>query len=185
MTEDLKPWFPIRTERLLLRDVGEEDFADVHAYAEQPQVARLMDWGPNTPEQTRVRMDLWLEDQKRWPRDEVSLAIEHVADRQVIGSVRLAVSDRANLTGDIGYSLHSAYWRQGYATEAARAVVDAGFRALGLRRIWAECDVRNVGSWGVMQKLGMRREAHHHSDKLVKGAWRDSYLYAILADEWI
>ena len=42
-----------------------------------------------------------------------------------------------------------------------------------------------AGSWGVMEKLGMRREAHHRGDKLIKGEWRDSYLYAILADEWV
>jgi RimJ/RimL family protein N-acetyltransferase len=45
--------------------------------------------------------------------------------------------------------------------------------------------VQNVGSRGVMEKLGMRREAHFRHDVLVRGAWRDSYLYAILADEWI
>jgi RimJ/RimL family protein N-acetyltransferase len=185
MTEDLKPWFPIRTARLLLRELRDGDFDDVHAYAADPQVARFMDWGPNAQAETETFMDLKLAEQMRWPRDEVTLAVEHLADRRVIGSIRLAVSDRANLTGDFGYSLNSAYWRQGYATEAARAVVDAGFKVLGLHRIWAECDVDNAGSWGVMEKLGMRREAHFRDGKLIKGAWRDRYLYAVLADEWI
>jgi RimJ/RimL family protein N-acetyltransferase len=185
MTDDLKPWFPIRTARLLLREFRESDFDDVHAYAADPDVARFMDWGPNAHEQTIEYMDRKQAEQARWPRDEVTLAIEHVADARVIGSIRLAVSDRANLTGDFGYSLNSAYWRQGYATEAARAVLDIGFKVLGLHRIWAECDVDNAGSWGVMEKLGMRREAHFVDGKLVKGAWRDRYLYALLADEWI
>jgi ribosomal-protein-alanine N-acetyltransferase len=185
MTEDLKPWFPIRTERLLLREFREDDFGDVHAYAADPLVARFMDWGPNTHDETVFFMGLKLKEQTRWPRDEVSLAVEHLADARVIGSIRLAVSDRANLAGDFGYSLNNAYWRQGYATEAAQAVIDAGFRALGLHRVWAECDVENVGSWGVMEKLGMRREAHFRDGKLIKGAWRDRYLYAILAADWI
>ena len=185
MTDDLKPWFPIRTARLLLREFGEADFDDVHAYAADPQVARFMDWGPNAEAETHHFMRLKLEEQARWPRDEVTLAVEHVGDGRVIGSIRLAVSDRPNLAGDFGYSLNSAYWRQGYATEASRAVVDAGFRRLGLHRIWAECDVENVGSWGVMEKLGMRREAHLRDGKLIKGAWRDRYVYALLADEWI
>ncbi|HEX2816133.1 MAG TPA: GNAT family protein [Phenylobacterium sp.] len=185
MPEDLKPWFPLRTERLLLREIREGDFDDVHAYAVDPLVARFMDWGPNTHDETVTHMALKLDEQTRWPRDEVTLAIEHLADGLVIGTIRLAVSDRANLTGDFGYSLHSAYWRQGFATEAARAVIGAGFRALGLHRIWAECDVDNVGSWSVMKKLGMRREAHFRDGKQVKGLWRDRYLYAVLADEWI
>jgi ribosomal-protein-alanine N-acetyltransferase len=185
MTDNLKPWFPIRTERLLLREFRQDDFDDVHAYAADPKVARFMDWGPNAVDETATFMALKLDEQTRWPRDEVSLAIAHRGDGRLIGSIRLAVSDRKNCTGDFGYSLNSNYWRQGYATEAARAVVDVGFRALGLHRIWAECDAENVGSYGVMEKLGLRREAHHRDGKRIKGAWRDRYLYAILADEWI
>lgn len=185
MTEDLKPWFPIRTERLLLREFREADFDDVHDYARDPRVARFMDWGPNTEAQTAEFMARKWEEQARWPRDEVNLAIEHVGDGRVIGSIRLAVNDRANLTGDFGYSLNSAYWRQGYATEAGRAILQVGFRTLGLHRIWAECDTENVGSYGVMAKLGMRREAEVRQGKRVKGEWRDRYVYAILADEFI
>ncbi|HEV7386876.1 MAG TPA: GNAT family N-acetyltransferase [Phenylobacterium sp.] len=185
MTEDLKPWFPIRTVRLLLREFREGDFDDVHQYAADPAVARFMDWGPNVVEETVEHMDRKREEQGRWPRDEVTLAVEHLADAKVIGSIRLAVSDRPNLAGDFGYSFASAYWRQGYATEAARAVVNVGFRLLGLHRIWAECDPENLGSWGVMEKLGMRREGHLRDSKLIKGAWRDRYLYAVLANEWI
>jgi RimJ/RimL family protein N-acetyltransferase len=185
MTEDTPPWFPIRTERLLLREFRDGDFDDVQAYAADPRVARFMDWGPNTPEQTRHFFGLKLAEQARWPRDEVTLAVEHLADARVIGSIRLAVSDRANLAADFGYSYASAYWRQGYATEAARALLDVGFRALGLHRIWAECDPENVGSWGVMTRLGMRREAHVREAKRIKGEWRDRYVYAVLDHEWI
>ncbi len=55
MPEDLKPWFPIRTERLLLREFAQADFDDVHAYAIDPLVVRYMDWGPNTPRRRRRR----------------------------------------------------------------------------------------------------------------------------------
>jgi RimJ/RimL family protein N-acetyltransferase len=185
MTEDLKPWFPIRTERLLLREFTQEDFDDVHAYAIDPDVVRYMDWGPNTLEETQAALDRWDAAQARWPRPDVNLAIQHLADNRVIGSIRLGVNDEATRTGDVGYSLASAYWRQGLGTEAARAMVGAGFEVLGLRRIWAECDVRNAGSYGIMEKLGMRREAHFRQDKLARDGWRDSYLYAILAEEWI
>jgi RimJ/RimL family protein N-acetyltransferase len=185
VTEELKPWFPIRTARLLLRELRETDFDDVHEYAADPAVARFMDWGPNPHAQTAEYMERKREEQGRWPRDEVTLAVEHLADAKVIGSIRLAVSDRANLTGDLGYSFNGAYWRQGYASEAARVLIDVGFGVLGLHRIWAECDTENLGSWGVMEKLGMRREGHFRDGKLVKGAWRDRYLYAVLADEWI
>jgi RimJ/RimL family protein N-acetyltransferase len=185
MSEDLRPWFPIGTARLRLREFRQSDFDDVHAYARDPEVAHFMDWGPNSEDETRAFMDRMFAQQAEWPRDSVNLGVEHVGDGRVIGSIRLAIGDREHLAGDIGYSFNSAYWRQGYCTEAARAMLDVGFRELGLHRIWAECNVENVGSWGVMEKLGMRREGHFRRYKQIKGEWRDGYLYAILADEWI
>jgi len=185
MFEDLKPWFPLTTERLLLREFTHGDLDDIHDYAADPEVARFMEWGPNTREETEAYLARTLAAQEAWPRPDVNLAAERRADGRVIGSIRLAVTDAANLTGDLGYSFRRDCWRQGYTTEAARALVEVAFRTLGLHRLWAECDVDNRGSWGVMEKLGMRREALIRQGKLIKGAWRDRRQYAILADEWI
>ena len=185
MTEDLKPWFPIRTERLLLRAFTQNDFDDIHAYTADDHVVRYMDWGPNTLEETQLFLERSFDAQLRWPRFDVNLAVEHVVDGKVIGAIRLGVNNEATQTGDLGYSIASAYWRQGIGTEAARAMLRAGFEMLRLRRSWAECDVRNTGSWGVMENLGMRREAHFRQDKLARDGWRDSYLYAILAEAWV
>jgi RimJ/RimL family protein N-acetyltransferase len=185
MSDDLKPWFPIRTERLLLRAFTQDDFDDVHAYATDDEVVRYMDWGPNTFEETQAFLDRSFAAQLRWPRSDVNLAIQHLAVGRVIGAIRLGVNDEATRTGDIGYSIASAYWRQGLVTEAARAMLSAAFDVLGLHRVWAECDVRNAGSYGVMAKLGMRREAHFRCSKLARDGWSDRYQYAILADEWI
>lgn len=185
MTEDLKPWFPIRTERLLLRPFNQRDFDAVHAYANDEAVIRYMDWGPNTLAETQAALDRFSETQLHQSPLDVNLAIQHLADDIAIGSIRLSVKNVATGTGDFGYTLASAYWRQGLGTEAARAILRTGFETLGLRRIWAECDVRNVGSWGVMQKLGMRREAHFRCDKPSRDGWRDSYLYAILVEEFL
>lgn len=184
MTDTLKSWFPLRTERLLLREFSQDDFDDVHAYATDDKVVRYMDWGPNSLADTQAALDRWFAAQAAWPRADVNLAIQHLADDKVIGSIRLSITNAATCTGDLGYSLSSAYWRQGLVTEAARAMLRAGFESLGLRRIWAECDTRNVGSYGVMEKLGMRREAHFRQDKAARDGWRDSYQYAILSDEY-
>lgn len=184
MTDDSKPWRPIRTERLLLRGFTQDDFDDVHAYATEDDVVRYMDWGPNTLEETQAALDRSLEAQSRWPPSDMNLAIQHVADSKVIGSIRLGVRDEAARAGDLGYTLASGYWRRGLGTEAALAMLRVGFEVLGLRRIWAECDTRNVGSWGVMENIGMRREAHFRQDKRARDGWRDSYLYAILEEEF-
>lgn len=55
---------------------------------------------------------------------------------------------------------------------------------LKLHRIWATCDINNVASAGVMEKIGMQREGHFRQDMFLRGEWRDSYLYALLEDEF-
>jgi RimJ/RimL family protein N-acetyltransferase len=69
-------------------------------------------------------------------------------------------------------------------TEAARAVLRFGFTELKLHRIFATCRPANIGSARVLEKLGMQREGHFRQHRWMKGAWHDSYLYAILDHEW-
>jgi len=184
MTTPPKPWYPVRTERLLLRDFVPADLDSVHAYGSDPEVARYMEWGPNTLDETRVFLDRALTGQGVWPRLHFGLAIERLENSAVIGSIDLRLHDAGNRTAEIGYCLHRAYWRQGIAHEASHALVDVAFKAFGLHRVIATCDVRNTGSFGVMEKLGMRREGALRQDRQIKGAWRDTYLYAVLAEEW-
>jgi [ribosomal protein S5]-alanine N-acetyltransferase len=178
-------WFPIDTERLVMREFRASDESDIHAYASDPEVVRLMIWGPNTPEQTRAFLQTVLKAQEQWPRASVSLAMELRSERRMIGAIELRTRDDANRTADIGYGLTRSYWGRGYMTEAVRAILDAAFRQLGFHRVWATCDPRNHASYRVMEKVGMRREAHFRKDAMKKGEWRDSYLYAILAEEWL
>ena len=183
-SKDRPPWFPLETERLRLREFRAGDLDDIHAYAKDPKVARFMDWGPNTFEESVHFLGLQIKGQAVWPRPDVSLALELKSSGGVIGSIRLWVVDAERGTAEIGYSLGRPYWRKGFASEAAHAMLAAGFQTLNLHRITATCDKRNRGSWGLMRKLGMRREALLRQDRMIKGAWRDTYLYAILQDEW-
>lgn len=184
LADDTPPWFPLETERLRLRPFRPEDRDDVHAYGSDPMVSRFMVWGPNTEADTDHFLGLQLKGQEAWPRPDVGLAMAWKATDQVIGSIRLWVVNADQRTAEIGYSLARPHWRKGLTSEAASALLRVGFETLGLHRIVATCDVRNRGSWGVMRKLGLRREARFLRDQQVKGAWRDTYLYAILASEW-
>jgi ribosomal-protein-alanine N-acetyltransferase len=186
VTDDIPPapTPPFRTERLILRDFREDDFDDVHAYAVDPEVVRYMDWGPNTPEVTRQYLCLALQQQAERPSQVLNLAIEHAADRRVIGSIRLEVKDPANRTADIGYSIHRPYWGQGLVAEGARRLLEVAFREMGLHRVFATCDARNRGSWRVMEKIGMRREGLLRKANRRRDGWQDTLLYAVLAEEW-
>ncbi|HEX5379378.1 MAG TPA: GNAT family N-acetyltransferase [Phenylobacterium sp.] len=182
--EDTPPWFPLETERLRLRPFRPEDRDDVHAYGSDPMVSRYMVWGPNSEADTDVFLGKAIEAQSRWPRHDVSLAMELKATGQMIGSIRLWVVDAEQRTAEIGYCLARPQWRRGLTSEAALAMMTAGFDILGLHRIVATCDRRNRGSWRVMRKLGMRREGLLRRERMVKGAWRDTYLYALTEEDW-
>lgn len=174
----------IETERLILRDFRLEDTEAVHAYGSDPEVTTYMPWGPNSPQDTAAFMARALERQATWPRLDLGLAIELKAEGGVVGSIALHLRDIPNATVELGYVLRRDLWGRGLVSEAAEALVALGF-GLGLHRIVAACDVRNVGSYRVMEKLGMRREGLLRQDRRLRGAWRDTYVYALLAEDWV
>ena len=89
---------------------------------------------------------------------------------------------------EIGWTLHRDHWRQGYGTEIGETMLRLAFGYLGLRRVIAGCNARNAGSYGIMEKIGMRREAHfvkaQMGSKALGSEWCDRYQYAILREEW-
>jgi RimJ/RimL family protein N-acetyltransferase len=180
----MTPWFPLETERLLLRDFRMEDEAAIYEYASDPEVVRFADWGPSDISTVRANLRRRLEDQGNWPRDNIELAVELRSDSCLIGIMRITIVDDANKTADFGYTFNRRYWNNGYATEGTRALLNLAFSRLNLHRVWAACDVRNYASFRVMEKLGMRREGSFKQDVMQKGQWRDSYLYAVLEEEW-
>src|SRR5689334_22608422 len=119
---------PIVTERLVLRDFEPGDRDDVHRYASDPEVVRFMQWGPNDVAATDEFMRLTLARRTPGPRDDWSLAVVRRTDGRVIGSCSLRPRDEHS--ADIGYTFARESWGQGIATEAARALVAAGFAQL-------------------------------------------------------
>jgi ribosomal-protein-alanine N-acetyltransferase len=88
-------------------------------------------------------------------------------------------------THEIGWAIGRPHQGRGYATEAARALVAYAFETLRCHRVIATCQPENPASWRVMEKLGMRREAHFRQCLLQDtGEWWDEYFYALLAGEY-
>jgi RimJ/RimL family protein N-acetyltransferase len=173
----------IQTQRLLLREFLLDDFAGVHAYASQPETVRYMEWGPNTPEQTRDFLHRKMESQRALPRAEYELAVVLRETGRIIGGVGLRVSRPEHFAGDIGYTFNPAHWGNGYAAEAAAALLAFGFGELKLHRIHATCDPENRRSARVMEKIGMQYEGRLRDYTFEKGKWRDSLIYARLATD--
>jgi RimJ/RimL family protein N-acetyltransferase len=172
------------TERLQLREFVEADWPALHAVESVPEVARYQSFEPRTPEESRAYVLSSAASAAEEPRLTYDLAMVLRAENQLIGRCGLGLTDPAIGEAMIWYTLHPQYWGQGLTTEAARALIDHGFRRLRLHRVWADCDPANPGSWRVLEKLGMRREGHLIENVPLGDGWTDSYLYAILAREW-
>lgn len=171
----------IMTDRLLLREFIMEDWEAVHQYASDPQTVAYMIWGPNTPDETKNFLVRCMHMQEQNPRWDYDFAVIEKATNRLIGGCNLHI-DETN--GEIGYCFHKDYWGKGFGTEAAKALLSFGFEKLGLHRIYATCRPENRGSSRVMEKVGMRQEAHLRQHFRFRDSWQDSYLYAILEQEW-
>jgi RimJ/RimL family protein N-acetyltransferase len=95
-------------------------------------------------------------------------------------STAVLATKRLKRRCEIGYALASKHWGQGYATEALEALLDHGFRALGLNRVEADIDPHNVGSARVLEKLGFRQEGYMPERWIVHGEPADTAFYGLL-----
>lgn len=172
----------IETSRLCIREFREEDLDAVHQYASSAEVAKYMIWGPNTLEETQAFIRRVIEMQEQQPRLDYEFAVVLKDSSELIGGCGLHISDP--LQGEIGYCFNPKFWRQGYASEAAAAMVKHGFEELGLHRIYATCRPDNKGSAKVMEHVGMKYEGHLREHMRHKGSWHDSYQYSILEHEY-
>lgn len=174
---------PIRTERLLLRMHRPDDLEPLLAYYSDPDVARYIPWQPWSRTDAEEHLGRRVERSGLGgPDDVLSLVVEH--EGRVVGDVVLWPADDTHERGEIGWAFHPAVAGQGFATEAARALVDIAFASYGMRRVFAQMDARNVTSARVCERLGMTREAHLREDIWAKGEWIDNVVYGLLASEW-
>ena len=176
----------LETERLFLRPFCAEDFVAVHAYGSVPENIRFMPWGPNTEEDTRNFLRGAEEKWNADPITEYEFAIT-LKDGKVIGGCGIYLNKERD-TAMLGWILHRAFWHRGYMTEAANAMMKYGFGTLGLHRIWASCNADNAASFHVMERLGMRLEAHFIKNRFgrvdTEKVWHDELIYAMLDEEW-
>jgi [ribosomal protein S5]-alanine N-acetyltransferase len=120
-------------------------------------------------------------EQSRNPRNQFTLAIIRKDSSEVIGACSLTRTEP--FQGELGYSLNHEHWGCGFATEAAHEMLIFAFKELNLHRVYATCRPKNIGSSRVLEKIGMKKEAHLREHRFFKGQWHDSLLYAILHSE--
>jgi RimJ/RimL family protein N-acetyltransferase len=162
-----------------------DDLDDQFEYLSAQEVAKYEYWEPfASREAVREMMEaeghVELGQEARW----LELAVVLEVEQKTIGNISIKVLSRQHRFGEVGWIISPAYQGHGYATEAAEAILQFGFGELDLYWIISFCDVRNVASSRLMERLGMQQIAQFKQNKLAKGEWRDEFVYSILAPEW-
>lgn len=175
------PVFP--TARMTLRAMRPRDLGDVYALCSHPKVAEYVLWDAHQTKQDTRRYLNWVIDGYRQKKPPI-WAMELNQTHRVIGTCTFVEFDPAYKVAEMGYIVSYDCWGQGYATEAAAALVTYGFSRMRLQRIESRCMAENKRSARVMQKLGMRFEGILRKGVFSKGVPHDLYLYAMTDDDY-
>jgi RimJ/RimL family protein N-acetyltransferase len=182
---ELRPAYPVTTERLLLRPLTPGDVDSLLAYRGRPDVCRYVPFEPmDRPSLAERLAGPWARTALTGEGQSLTLGVVLAETGRLVGDVILFWHSREHLGGEIGYVFDPEFAGHGYATEAARAVLRLGFEDLGLHRIVARLDERNEASARVARRLGMRQEARLVHNEIFKGEWSTELQFALLADEW-
>lgn len=167
----------IETDRLFIRDFEFKDWLAVFDYTSDANVMRYIPEGILTEEETKVFIcDNLTGAIEKFPvvLKDKNILIDHIDFHPYFGEH----------TYEIGWVFNPKYYNRGFATEAARAMLNYGFQELDIHRIIATCQPENSPSFRVMEKIGMTREGHFKKCIPHGKDWWDEYYYAILKEEF-
>jgi ribosomal-protein-alanine N-acetyltransferase len=162
----------------------ESDWEVVLAYQQDPLYLRYYEWTSRTEEEVRAFLKMFLNHQQQVPRIKFQFAVTLKSTGQLIGSCGVRRDSPMAREGDMGYEFDPKHWGNGYATEAARAVLDFGFSHMDLQRVSAWCIAENLASARVLEKIGMKLEKRMRNHQYFKGRWWDALSYSMTYEEW-
>jgi RimJ/RimL family protein N-acetyltransferase len=183
--QSLRPVYPVRGERLLLRPLTSRDIDAVLDYRGREDVCRYVPFKPMTRESIAERLaGPWARTELTGEGQSLTLGVEVAQTGELAGDCVLFWHSEEHAGGEVGYVFNPSLGGRGYATEAVTLVLRLGFEELGLHRIIARIDERNLPSARLARRVGMRQEARLVENELFKGEWSTELDFAILADEW-
>jgi RimJ/RimL family protein N-acetyltransferase len=176
----------IETDRLWLRVFAPDDLDELYDIRSRPAVNTYLYSEALSRDEVAAKLAERIERFSRLlgPGDSLLLAVVRKDTGAMIGDVCLNWLPGEHQQAEIGYVLHPDHYGHGFATEAARPLLRIAFDELKAHRVIGRLDARNTASARVLEKLGMRKEAHFRQNEFVKGEWADEIVYALLADEW-
>lgn len=174
----------LRTERLVLREFVPDDWRAVYAYQNDPLYLEFYEWEHRSEQDVKAFVQMFIDQQAQEPRYKFQLAIVLPKTNKLIGDVGIRKPGVNARYAELGYELDPRLWHNGYATEAARAMLDFAFEQMKIHRVMARVIAENQNSRHVLEKLGMRQEGRLRENEYFKGHYWDTLIYGMLEDEW-
>ena len=171
------------TARLRVRPFGPADVEAFVAYRADPDVARYQSWSDYTLDEGRALVAQMGALEPGRPGQWYQFALE---DRSgvLVGDLAMQVDEDEPRQAEVGFTLAPAHQGKGYGTEALQALLGYAFGTLELHRVVAVTDALNEPAAALLERVGMRREAHFVENVFFKGAWGSELLFAMLDKEW-
>jgi [ribosomal protein S5]-alanine N-acetyltransferase len=179
--------YPVRltSATVVLREVEPDDARAAFRWGSDPEFFRFLPFDPvRTIDEEQQFIDGLIRVARSAPRMDYHLAITLADTAEMVGLVDLRVASVRHRSAELGFGLGDAFRGRGLATEAARLIIEFGFKVLGLHRVAAGHHPENFASQRVVQRLGMKSEGRLRENLLAHGEWRDSLVYAVLEHEW-
>lgn len=174
----------IATARLVVRALRPADAEAVFRYRSDPEVCRFQIWEPSSLAEVDDFIARMIAHEPDTPGTWYQLAICERETGRLVGDCGLHFPVDREHEAEFGVSLAPEFQGRGYATEAVGAVLGYLFDTLRKHRVFASVDPRNYASVRLLERIGMRREAHFRETLWVRGEWVDDAVYAMLRREW-
>ena len=177
--------FPeINTERLQIRNLEANDGPRVFSYHRHPDVARFQSWGTESVDviQTYIRSLASVE--PGTPGQWYQVGIYLREGDKLIGDCGFRVPADISEQVEIGITVAPEFQGKGYAAEALRALLGYLFVELRKHRVFGSVDPRNESSMRLLERVGMRKEAHFVKSLWFREEWVDDVVFAMLNEEW-
>lgn len=172
------------TPRLRLTRMRRDHAHAFGAYRADPEVARYQSWESFTLDDARRFIDGMQDQHPDTAGQWFQFAVEHRGTGELVGDCAMGVDPDDDRLAEIGFTIAAAHWRRGFGAEAVGELLSYAFEERDKHRVSATTDALNAGSVALLERLGLRREAHFREHIWFKGGWGDEYLYALLRQEW-
>jgi RimJ/RimL family protein N-acetyltransferase len=161
-----------------------QDWRDLQEYVSQTEVTKYDHEYPTSDKDCQSIAEYFSQSDEFW-----AVCLKDTA--KMIGHIVCHSKEPQELrTWHVGFVFNPIFHRKGYATESCKCVLQYVFEVLGAHRVESACHPDNISAWRLLERLSMRREAHHRKSDFIRKTpdgtpiWWDSYIYAMLDEEW-